>query len=174
MLDGSPACRGETLAKSALGEEDDRRTLILTLLRPDGVRPTEEITMVTENASHVRHGVGAVRPYVHAPVSLPEFLEKTLGAVELERHELSPDSFHVELQIGDSVVVVEAGELPEDVTPWVSFVYVYVEDVDATYARALENGAEPFEEPKDRPYGERQAGFVDAGGNTWWVARYTG
>jgi hypothetical protein len=26
--------------------------------------------------------------------------------------------------------------------------------------------------PETKPYGERQAGFVDPGGNTWWVSTY--
>lgn len=130
--------------------------------------------MTEAKPSHVRHGIGTVRPYLHGPATLPEFLEKTFQAVELERHDFGPESFHVELQIGDSVVVVEAGELPEDVPPWMGSVYVYVEDVDGVFRRALEHGAEPLAEPEDKPYDERQAGFLDAAGNTWWVATYAG
>lgn len=130
--------------------------------------------MTEAKPSHVRHGIGTVRPYLHGPATLPEFLEKTFQAVELERHDFGPESFHVELQIGDSVVVVEAGELPDDVPPWMGSVYVYVEDVDAVYRRALENGAEALAGPEDKPYDERQAGFLDGAGNTWWVATYTG
>ena len=29
-------------------------------------------------------------------------------------------------------------------------------------------------EAEDKPYGERQCGFTDAGGNTWWVSTYLG
>jgi eukaryotic-like serine/threonine-protein kinase len=42
------------------------------------------------------------------------------------------------------------------------------------YARALEHGARSIAAPDDKPYHERQAGFVDPGGNTWWVSRYLG
>jgi PhnB protein len=41
-------------------------------------------------------------------------------------------------------------------------------------ARAIELGAKSISAPEDKPYNERQAGFVDAGGNTWWVSRYLG
>ena len=37
--------------------------------------------------SHVHKGFGVVRPYLHGPVDLPEFLQRTFNAVELERNE---------------------------------------------------------------------------------------
>lgn len=127
---------------------------------------------MTLNASHIRHGHAAVRPYLHGPIGLPEFLRRVFGAIELERFEFGPKSFHVEMQIGDSTVVVEAGELPPDVKPWLGSVYVYVEDVDAVHARALSLGGRQLAAVEDKPYGERQGGFIDAAGNTWWVATY--
>lgn len=127
---------------------------------------------MTTDASHIRHGRGSVRPYLHGPMELPEFLRETFGAVELERHEFGPRSFHVEMLIGDSVLVIEAGELPSDVTPWQGSVYVYVEDVDTVFARALELGAKLLAPLQDKPYRERQGGFLDAAGNTWWVATH--
>ena len=64
------------------------------------------------------------------------------GAREVERHEASGRrAAHVELTIGDGVVVVEAGELPPEHKPTEASVYVYVEDVDAVYERAVEAGA---------------------------------
>ena len=121
---------------------------------------------------HIRHGVGSLRPYVHGPLSLLQLLVDVFGATEVERHQLGPSSFHVEFRIGDSVVVVEAGELPADVEPWTNAIYVYVADVDAAYAKAMELGAQSISPPADKPYQERQAGFRDQGGNTWWVATY--
>lgn len=124
--------------------------------------------------SHVRQGAGSVRPYLHGPMALLDFVAQVFGAVEIERHEFGPQSVHAELRIGDSIVVIEAGELPPEVSPWVNSVYVYVEDVDAAYDTALRLGATPISPPEDKPYAERQAGFRDRAGNTWWVARYQG
>jgi len=121
---------------------------------------------------HIRHGFGSVRPYIHGPVAILDFIRQTFGTVELERHEFGPESFHVEMQIGDSVIVVEAGDLPPDVTAWSGTIYVYVEDVDSVYSRALKLGAKPLAPLEDKPYDERQGGFVDLAGNTWWVATY--
>lgn len=122
--------------------------------------------------SHVRNGVGAVRPYIHGPMGLVRFLEHVFGAKELERHHFDDDSAHVELQIGDSVIALEAGPLPPGVSAWINAIYVYVPDVDAATARARELGAAVFQEPEDKPYKERQAGFRDEAGNTWWLGTY--
>jgi PhnB protein len=119
---------------------------------------------------HVHKGFGSVRPYLHGPIDLPSFLQKTFNAVILDINQDGPTL----LQIGDSLVWVEAGELPSHVEPWVGSVYVYVEDVDKVYARATELWAKSISAPEDKPYNERQEGFVDAGGNTWWVSRYLG
>jgi PhnB protein len=64
--------------------------------------------------------------------------------------------------------------LPGHIKAWVGSVYVYVPNVDTVYARAMELGARSISEPNDKPYNERQAGFVDVGGNTWWVSTYLG
>jgi PhnB protein len=49
--------------------------------------------------------------------------------------------------------------------------YIYVPDVDAAYARALEAGAASLVSPADQPYGVRQAGITDPFGNRWFLAR---
>jgi PhnB protein len=123
--------------------------------------------------SHIRHGHGSVRPYLHGSVDLPEFVRNVFEAVELERHEFGPKSFHVEMRVGDSVIVIEAGDLPPDVRPWQGSVYVYVPDVDAVFTRAVAHGARVLSPLQDKPYQERQAGFLDAAGNTWWIATYS-
>ena len=124
--------------------------------------------------AHVRHGFGTVRPYLYGAYELPAFLEEVFGAQEIERHEAEDRrAAHVELVIGDSALVVEAGELPPGVNPTAASVYVYVEDVDAVYRCALEAGAEAIAAPEDKPYGERGCGFA-AYGNTWWVATHLG
>jgi uncharacterized glyoxalase superfamily protein PhnB len=123
-------------------------------------------------SDYIRHGRGNVRPYLCGPVSLVDFVKAVFEARELERFEFAPESFHGEYQIGDSLLVIEAGELPADIRPWTNTVYVYVPDVDETYRRAMERGAESIAEPVDKPYQERQAGFRDEAGNTWWVGSF--
>ena len=112
-----------------------------------------------------------MRPYLYGNLDLIEFVQEVFGAVELERFELGPRSFHVEAAIGDSVVVLEVGDPPPKSAAPAS-IYVYVPDVDAAYGRALEAGAEEVAPPEDKPYDERAAGVRDSFGNTWWIATY--
>jgi PhnB protein len=72
-----------------------------------------------------------------------------------------------EMRIGGSVVMVsEAGE--RDVFP--AFLYIYVDDVEATWERAVAAGAETIEEPLDTPYGDRRAMVRDPFGNVYQIA----
>jgi PhnB protein len=125
--------------------------------------------MSTTN-TRIRHGVGTVRPYLYGHLDLVDFVKHVFGAEELERTE-SRKGFHIEVKIGDSVVVLEVGEPPATATR--ASVYVYVPDVDAVYDRALRAGATSLSEPRDMPYQERGAGVRDEFGNTWWIATYT-
>lgn len=74
---------------------------------------------------------------------------------------------HVEAKIGDVPLVLEVGEPLATATR--SSIYVYVENVDATYQRALQAGAAPVAEPEDKPYHERGAGVQGTFGNAWWI-----
>jgi len=71
-----------------------------------------------------------------------------------------------EIRIGDSVVLVTAAG-DREVFP--AFLYVYVGDADAVYARALAAGATSLEEPFDTPYGDRRAMVRDPFGNVWQI-----
>lgn len=121
--------------------------------------------------TYTRHGFSTVRPYLYGNTTVLDFVRLAFKAEELERNG-TRSGFHVELKIGDSIVVLETGEF--DATAPRSQVYVYVPDVDATYQRALQAGAISVEEPGDKPYQERGAGVKDNFGNTWWFATYTG
>lgn len=87
---------------------------------------------------------------------------------------------HAEIQIGDSVIMVE----PEDPrrpttappegglagTP--VFHFIYVEDVDAVVARAVELGAILRRTPQDQFYGDRDGFIVDPFGHGWTIGTH--
>ncbi len=125
---------------------------------------------MSEANKHIRNGMGAVRPFVYGRLDLLDFVERVFGAVELERNRIA-GGFHVQAQIGDSVVVLSAME-PPYVEATRSSIYVYVDDIDATYERAIAAGASSLSKPTDRPFHERNAGVKDAFGNTWYLATY--
>jgi uncharacterized glyoxalase superfamily protein PhnB len=73
--------------------------------------------------------------------------------------EVHPDR-PAEVHIGDSLVMVtSAGE--RELFP--AFLYVYVENADRAYHRAIAAGATSMERPLDTPYGDRQATVRDLG-----------
>ena len=121
---------------------------------------------------HIRHGIGSVRPYLYGDLKVPELVKHAFGSQELERLPAG-NGYHIEAKIGDSMIVLEAGDPPHPDGTRAS-IYVYVEDVDAAYKRALEAGATSVAAPADKPYQERTASVKDTYGNTWWLATYTG
>ena len=89
----------------------------------------------------------------------------------LARHQQEGNAQHVEVQIGDSVIVLELRDPPHEVG-FPGSIYVYVEDVDSVADSAASCGVEVFSRPENKPYAERQAGLRDSYGNVWWVATY--
>jgi uncharacterized glyoxalase superfamily protein PhnB len=81
---------------------------------------------------------------------------------------------HAELLIGDSILELSDGgaEFPPRSTMHI----LHVDDVDATYERAIGAGATSLNAPREQPYGDREAGVVDPDGNHWYITelRQTG
>jgi uncharacterized glyoxalase superfamily protein PhnB len=118
-------------------------------------------------------GYQSVIPYliVAEPAKVIDFLVHTFGATEKER--MTDDSGairHAEVEINGSVIMM--GGTRPGWPPMPCMNYVYVDDTDATYARALEAGATSMMEPADQFYGDRNAGVKDAAGNFWWIATH--
>jgi uncharacterized glyoxalase superfamily protein PhnB len=103
---------------------------------------------------------------VENPRGLVDFLAYVLGASG--RYESSRPSV---LTIGDSRIMV--GNIEARGTQ-VGFLYVYLDDPDAAYRRAMDRKAISIEEPCDTPYGDRRCTFKDPWGNTWQIAAYKG
>ena len=110
-----------------------------------------------------------------------DFYAEVFGAAERMRFPGPGGTVaHAEIQIGDSVVMVEdedpqrgttappAGGLPG--TP--VFQFIYVEDVDAVVARAVELGATMKRAPQDQFYGDRDGFIIDPFGHGWTVATH--
>ena len=121
--------------------------------------------------NHVRNGFSTVRPYVYGPHSVLRFVEQCLGGSVLLKHEQGGNAEHIEVQVGDSVIVLELCDPPHE-SGFPGSIYVYVEDVDVCTHNAKDCDVEVFALPEDKPYEERQAGIRDAYGNVWWVATY--
>jgi PhnB protein len=105
------------------------------------------------------------RIVVADPANLVRFLKQVFGA----QGEFRPDR-PAEIRIGDSILMVSDGNGLRD--PVAAFLYVYVEDTDSTYRRAVAAGASSMEEPARMPYGDRRAMVKDPWGNLWQIATH--
>jgi uncharacterized glyoxalase superfamily protein PhnB len=96
------------------------------------------------------------------------FLQTAFDGVEKLCHRDADGAvMHAEVRVGDSLVMV--GQSNERYKPLSASLYLWVDDVDRTYERALAAGARSESEPEDKPYGHRNAGVIDRNGITWWI-----
>ncbi len=115
-------------------------------------------------------GYHTVTPYlvVQDVEALITFLKEAFDAEETERVPgLDGITRHAEVRIGDSVVMMGAARGRQPVP---GMLYVYTEDVDAAYSRALKAGGESIAQPESQFYGDRTAGVKDSQGNVWYMA----
>ena len=104
------------------------------------------------------------RIVTHDVAGLVEFLRLAFGATG-EAHADRP----AELRVGDSMIMISAvGPRPA----MAAFLYLYVDDADATYARAIGAGGKSLEAPVDTPYGDRRGMVEDRWGNVWQIATF--
>ena len=120
---------------------------------------------------HIRNGFSAVRPYVFGSHSILTFVETCLDGKVLVRHDQGGNAAHIEVQVGDSIIVLELRDPPHE-SGFPGSIYVYVEDVDLAASRAENCEVEIFSPAEDKPYEERQMGVRDSFGNVWWIARF--
>jgi PhnB protein len=124
-----------------------------------------------QGENYFSEGAPTIQPYLQPVKSGPvvEFLVKAFGAVETGRAE-SPEGavLHSTVKIGDAAM--EFSDAAGIYQPMPSMFYLYVEDVDAVYRRALDAGATSVSAPVDQSYGDRSGGVRDAFGNIWYIA----
>jgi PhnB protein len=100
-----------------------------------------------------------------------EFIKYVFGGKEREKMEMADGSVnHAEMSIGDSVIMM--GKASNEHQIQNTMLYIYVEDTDASYKKALEKGAVSVMEPADQFYGDRNAGVKDKDGIKWWIATH--
>jgi PhnB protein len=102
---------------------------------------------------------------------MQNFLKEVFDAKIIETMTLPDGSVnHGEVRIGDSVIMM--GKASDDYPPKPAMIYVYVENVDVVFKKAISLGAKSIMEPADMFYGDRNGGFEDEQGMSWWVASH--
>jgi PhnB protein len=120
---------------------------------------------------HKPEGYSTVSPYliVDGASGTIEFLKAAFGATELRRFPGAAGKvMHAEVRIDDTVLMIADGN--DGWPPVPSHVHIYVQDVDATYRRALEAGGVSVQEPVKKQDENKRGAVKDAGGTTWWMA----
>ncbi len=99
-----------------------------------------------------------------------DFCKKAFGAKEIMRMP-APNGkiMHAELQIGDSIVMLnDAMQEP----PQPAGLFLYVQDVDKTFAKAIKAGATELMAVQDMFWGDRFGRVMDPSGNRWGIATH--
>ena len=125
--------------------------------------------------TRIREGFTTVTPYVRVKEEgLVDFLARVFHAQETQAVRGSAGGMHREVRIGDSMLMIGEGGADAVLPVRPSAFHVYVEDVDATFQRALAAGGVSLGAPEDRFYGERSGFIRDPFGNHWYIARAFG
>jgi PhnB protein len=100
-----------------------------------------------------------------------DFLPRAFGAVERGRF-IGDDGaiMHAEVEIGDSILMV--GEKSEKMEGATCSLYMYVENADQAFARAVDAGAKIIQPVSDQFYGDRSGCVGDEWGNHWFISTH--
>jgi PhnB protein len=123
--------------------------------------------------THFLPEMGTVTPYLHprGASDMIQFLKNAFGAVDVMREDAPNGTLqHAKIRIGDSII--EMSEAHGKYQPMPSMFYLYVNNVDDSYARALKAGGKSIEELADQAYGDRRAAIADPFGNQWYMATH--
>jgi len=125
-------------------------------------------------------GYHTATPYliINDAASAIDFYTRAFGAKESMRFEHGGKIGHAEIRIGDSAIML-ADEFPEmGARSPQSFggspvsIHLYVEDVDALVAQAVEAGAKLQRPVEDKFYGNRSGSVEDPFGHMWHIATH--
>jgi len=108
-----------------------------------------------------------------------EFYKRALGAEEIMQIP-GPDGrlMHAEMKIGDSRFMLgeemadQGCRAPASVGAVSSSLYIYVQDVDKAFRRAVEGGAKALMPPTDMFWGDRFGQVEDPSGHRWGLATH--
>ena len=121
---------------------------------------------------YIPPGFATVSPYifVEGAEDYVHFLIDGLGGTETVRTD-RPDGRIANCQVALGSATVMVSEATERFPASRASFYLYVENADAAMERALAQGGKLVMKVSDMPYGDRQGGIADPGGNIWWISQ---
>lgn len=121
----------------------------------------------------IPEGYHTITPYIMAKDAnkFIDFLKNAFDAKEIFRHgEPGGPVMHAELMLGNSMLMVS--EASDKYPATSGNYYLYVEDCDAVYEKAIKAGATSIRKPENQFYGDRSSGVKDGFGNEWWIGTH--
>ena len=105
---------------------------------------------------------------VDHPGRFLEFAKQAFAAEDVMQLRAPDGSVaHAEINIGNARVMVERSDTPSQVS-----LYLYVDNCDELYTRAIRAGATSGQPLGDKLWGDRVGMVKDPFGNTWWIATH--
>jgi uncharacterized glyoxalase superfamily protein PhnB len=95
-----------------------------------------------------------------------EFTKIVFDAALTHKGERDGQIGHCEINIGGSTIMFSNSR--GEWKPATANMFIYVDDADDRYQRALDAGAKAVMPPADQDYG-RSCGVTDPFGNVWWI-----
>lgn len=117
---------------------------------------------------NIPNGHQGVMPYLmmEDAAGFIDFIKAVFAAEMLMQDQRGDIIGHCEANISGSTIMFSQSR--DEWKPATANMFVYVDDADAAYAKAVENGATTVMPPDDQEYG-RSCGVTDPCGNTWWI-----
>jgi PhnB protein len=136
---------------------------------------------MAKDVNPIPEGYHSVTPYlaVDDGARAIEFYKKVFGATEVMRMN-GPDGkvSHAEVKIGDSIVMLGTAPAnsglrsPHSLNASTVSVFVYLEDVDSVFHKAVSAGAKEVQKPENMFWGDRYGRLTDPFGHSWSLATH--
>ncbi|WP_276372215.1 VOC family protein [Chryseolinea sp. H1M3-3] len=127
----------------------------------------------SKSVKAVPEGMHTVTPFlvVDGANELIRFIEQSFdGKTTAIMKTQDGKVMHASIQVGDSQIMVS--DATEKYPAGTCRLYLYVDNVDDTYKKALNANGTSLREPVDEFYGDRSSGVKDNWGNEWWIATH--
>ena len=111
----------------------------------------------------------AVMPYliVKDAAQFIGFMQKVFDATETYKFMRDENTImHAEIMIGGSTIML--ADSTGEINVSTAGLFIYVDDADETFKKAIDAGAITVKEMADQTYG-RSGGVQDPFGNVWWI-----
>jgi PhnB protein len=136
---------------------------------------------MTKQVKPVPEGYHSVTPYlvVHDAARALDFYQRVFGAKEVMRMNNPQGRVgHAEIKIGDSLIMLaeetpnSGVRSPQSLNGSTVSIFVYFEDVDSVFNKALAAGAKEVQRLADMFWGDRYGRLTDPFGHSWSLATH--